>query len=538
MEEEQEQKQQQRQRQPTKRIYDNYYDNDSFPRQRLEQTQQRQRQKRIFEVTEGIRSAKTAVVYQRIFKRFLNHIKIHDLEVLLDYSKTRPQIIKEMLVDYILYLRDEKPGNKLTRSSIKLHLAAILHFFQINNDDFNLTIRNFRIHLPSDEIVNNDDRLYTHAEILQILKACDVRSRMMILLLCSTGMRIGALRTLQIGDITEVSPLSLSLSLNNNNNNNNNNNFNLPLLLYKIQVYARTRDRYITFCTPECYNAIEEYLEYRRKSGETLTNKAPLIREQFNIDNPFTINAPKLLSDDAMRYIIKQVVQRSGVYNQSKREVHLSHGMRKFFMTQCEHAGMKSLNVEMLLGHNVGLAGHYYRPAETDLLEDYMTHAADSLTIDPNLRLQKQVTRLESEKSEEMARLKADLAKLRVENQEAATTIYEHNLVLKNLNDNFKKQQAEHDKQFHVEMNTKLYERNNDIAELKAAVAFLADKVNAAIIANEPSSKVIFNQKGIPSIKIPALNNNTATAPLAKITEENQESATTTCTQSNLKQSK
>ena len=74
-----------------------------------------------------------------------------------------------------------------------------------------------------------------------------------------------------------------------------------------------------------------------------------------------------------MRYIIKQVVQRSGVYNQSKREVHLSHGMRKFFMTQCERAGMKSLNVEMLLGHNVGLAGHYYRPAESDLLEDYMT---------------------------------------------------------------------------------------------------------------------------------------------------------------------
>jgi hypothetical protein len=66
----------------------------------------------------------------------------------------------------------------------------------------------------------------------------------------------------------------------------------------------------------------------------------------------------------------------------------------------------------------------------------------------------------------------------------------------------------------------------------------LADKVNAAIITNEPSSKVIFNQKGIPAIKIPALIYNTATAPLAKITEENQESATTTCTQSNLKQSK
>jgi hypothetical protein len=70
------------------------------------------------------------VTYRRIFNHFLKHIKINDLEVLLDYSRTRPQIIKEMLVDYILYLRDEKPGKKLARSSIKVHLAAVLHFFQ------------------------------------------------------------------------------------------------------------------------------------------------------------------------------------------------------------------------------------------------------------------------------------------------------------------------------------------------------------------------------------------------------------------------
>jgi hypothetical protein len=90
-----------------------------------------------------------------------------------------------------------------------------------------------------------------------------------------------------------------------------------------------------------------------------------------------------------------------------------------------------------------------------------------------------------------------------MENQVAATTIYEHN--------------------------TKLYERDSDIAELKSAVAFLADKVNAAIIANEPSSKVIFNRKGVATgIKIPAECKNTATAPLAEITEEYQDSVTKT----------
>jgi hypothetical protein len=59
---------------------------------------------RIYEVTEGL-SPQTSVVYRRAFNRFLDHIKIHDLQVLLDFS---PKVIKQMMADYILYLRDEK----------------------------------------------------------------------------------------------------------------------------------------------------------------------------------------------------------------------------------------------------------------------------------------------------------------------------------------------------------------------------------------------------------------------------------------------
>ena len=68
-----------------------------------------------------------------------------------------------------------------------------------------------------------------------------------------------------------------------------------------------------------------------------------------------------------------------------------SHAFRKGFKSICEQSGMKSINVEMLMGHNIGVSGHYYRPAEADILEDYMTHASDALTIDPNQRLQKKV---------------------------------------------------------------------------------------------------------------------------------------------------
>jgi integrase len=103
---------------------------------------------------------------------------------------------------------------------------------------FSLTSKSFRIHLPSDDSVN-EDRPYTVEEIAQILQYCDFRSKVVFLLLASTGMRRGAVRLLRISDLTSV-------TWNDNR-------------LYKIQVYARTRDKYYTFCTPEASRAVDEY---------------------------------------------------------------------------------------------------------------------------------------------------------------------------------------------------------------------------------------------------------------------------------------
>lgn len=150
------------------------------------QSREREKQLRIYGVTEGIQSKHSRITYQQNFDRFLNKINIHDLQVLLDFSKNRPQIIKEMIVDYIRYLSEEK---EIRRNSIKTQIAPIIRFFRINNDDFNLRMDNFKLHLPPDESVN-EDRAYTRDEIASILRSCDVRSRVMILLLCSTGMRI------------------------------------------------------------------------------------------------------------------------------------------------------------------------------------------------------------------------------------------------------------------------------------------------------------------------------------------------------------
>lgn len=252
--------------------------------------QQQQLRSRIYLVTDGLKSSYTKRGYGLTFNNFLHFInptrsssrnkkngsqneqevleqeQQQELRSLLDY---KPGVIESKIIDYIEYLKTRK----LAYSTIQGYCASIFYFFEIN--DVNLNTRKIKRFLPQDESENiSYDRPYSVNEIERILTKCDVRSRVAILLMTSTGMRIGGLRELRYGDIKK----------------------NNEVGLYMIWVYNRSRkDRYYTFCTPECAAAIDAYLDYRKSFGEELRDKSPLIREQFNIDNPFTVRAPRFV---------------------------------------------------------------------------------------------------------------------------------------------------------------------------------------------------------------------------------------------------
>jgi hypothetical protein len=70
---------------------------------------------------------------------------------------------------------------------------------------------------------------------------------------------------------------------------------------------------------------------------------------------------------------------------------------------------MKPINVELTHGHSIGMSGHYYTPSESDVLKDYMSHAADTLTIDQSQRLKSKVEELEGKQAQDIASLKERL---------------------------------------------------------------------------------------------------------------------------------
>ena len=77
-----------------------------------------------------------------------------------------------------------------------------------------------------------------------------------------------------------------------------------------------------------------------------------------------------------------------------------AHGFRKFYKSHAEQV-MKPINVEITMGHNIGISASYYRPQEKEVLSDYL-NAVDLLSINDNeKKLQSKVSEIEQRAKED-----------------------------------------------------------------------------------------------------------------------------------------
>ncbi len=93
---------------------------------------------------------------------------------------------------------------------------------------------------------------------------------------------------------------------------------------------------------------------------------------------------PKKLKSSGIKRIIERALWEQGlrkplINGEKRHEWKAAHGFRKFYKTRAEQV-MKPINVEITMGHNIGLSRSYYKPTEKDVLGDYLK-AAELLTI-------------------------------------------------------------------------------------------------------------------------------------------------------------
>lgn len=198
-----------------------------------------------------------------------------------------------------------------------------------------------------------------------------------------SGIREGAVETLHVGDY---------MPIRNNG----------QIAAGRLVVYAGHPEQYVAFITFEACVALDKYLKFRKANNENITNASPLFRDTFDPVVSYD-DKEKIVSSmtaHAIRQYYNRLLHSIGIRKVKKRRHEFSvHGFRKYFKTRTEQAGMKPINVEILMGHSVGISDSYYRPTENELLEDYLK-AIDALIISEEKQLRHQVEELKVENAE------------------------------------------------------------------------------------------------------------------------------------------
>jgi len=275
------------------------------------------------------------------------------------FCDNNPRLIERNVIDFIVSLRDRGLGY----SAIRNYVKSILAFYKIN--DYVLNTDKIGKFIPEYKKMKKD-RAYTHEQIHKLLDFADERLRVVIYILASSGIRIGALPSLRLRNLEDT----------------------------KITVYENTNDEYVTFISQECKNAIQNYLDMRSRYGEKLTLDSFLIREQFDIRDP--PKKAKMVKAETLARKLYDLSVRSGIKD---KNLPICHAFRKFYSTQLVEADVKTELRWLLEGHKLkGNDSHYVRTTDQRLQQEY-EKAINHLTINEENRLKMKVETLTIEKS-------------------------------------------------------------------------------------------------------------------------------------------
>jgi hypothetical protein len=121
------------------------------------------------------------------------------------------------------------------------------------------------------------------------------------------------------------------------------------------------------------------------------------------------------MTGPSVRQYYNRLLRSIGIRNGPKRRHEFSvNGFRKYFKTTAEQSGMLPINVEILMGHSVGLSDSYYRPTEQSLREDYLK-TVDKLMVSNSQAIIKSQQALASQmesKDKEIHELKKRMDKM------------------------------------------------------------------------------------------------------------------------------
>lgn len=267
----------------------------------------------------------------------MHYCGVENLDELIEKIKDGVINADETYKQYVIRLS----SSGLAPKSVTTWSSALRKLFEAN--DIRLTKR-----LKVKSYVIHEDILPTKDELRRVVNSCDLRARTAILILTSSGLRIGELHKLKLRDV----------------------DFNkIPLIIRVRGIEAKERKGRITFMSDEAKESLILYLDRRRRMGHTISDDSPVIAtDDGRLMNYFNLEV-------ILRNALSVVAKKEG-----KRYTIHPHTLRKWFKTQLISAGVPGPIADRLCGHSRYMAEEYELYTE-DKLAEWYKKAEPNLTI-------------------------------------------------------------------------------------------------------------------------------------------------------------
>ena len=288
----------------------------------------------------------TVRTYTKNVKSFVDFLGADTPQKAIDKMKATPVEDRTKFVDQYV---GETLGRGVTTGACVQAVRGVKKWLLLNEVEMDWRKIQDEI-LPGEEVVVSD-RMPTKEELKQLLNMGSLRDRTLILILSSSGLRIGALASLKLGDI-EL-------------------NEEIPRIIVKRKPgrkISRRMKAFATFITPEAKTVLLQYIKHRESLGEKTTETSPIITSERQEELGNFLNSTYL--SNHWRRLLKRAhlaTKNGGPWH----DIHL-HTLRKYFETQCTNAAVKTTYREFWMGHRGRfLEESYFRGEVETHIEEY-----------------------------------------------------------------------------------------------------------------------------------------------------------------------
>lgn len=316
------------------------------------------------------------------------------------------QFYRDIIIRYITHNKQRVLNKELAAGTLEMYYHTIKLFYDMNDiTEKGINWNKIARGLPKSRIIAND-RAPTLDELKKLMEYGDRRMKMLVTVMFSSGIRVGAWEHLQLKHVIPVKDDCA-----------------------KLLVYDEDNERYYTFVTKEAHDAIKKWIAYRESYGEKITPDSYLMRDLWpTADTNYKSGGavglathPKKLTTAAIQKILSRALQKQGIRQPLKKgsrrhPFKLAHGLRKAFRSKAGLV-MHHLNVELIMGHKTtGTQETYWRPTEEEVLEDYLK-AVQSLTINEDVtnikKHQENLEKRQEDKDKEIQELRKEQEKMK-----------------------------------------------------------------------------------------------------------------------------